>query len=53
MRRLHACIALRRTHEHQCELLAVAQAKIATDDEPYALLAIDSIMGLFRVEVSR
>ena len=40
------------THEHQCELLAVAMSKIAEDAEPYRLLVIDSIMGLFRVEFS-
>ena len=40
------------THEHQCELLAAAMAKIAEDEEPYRLLVLDSIMGLFRVEFS-
>lgn len=40
------------THEHQCELLATAMAKIAEDEEPYRLVIIDSIMGLFRVEFS-
>ena len=40
------------THEHLCELLAAAMAKIAEDEEPFRLLIIDSIMGLFRVEFS-
>lgn len=40
------------THEHQHEMLAAVTAKIAEDEEPYRLLIIDSVMGLFRVEFS-
>jgi meiotic recombination protein DMC1 len=39
-------------HEHQHEMLAAVAAKIAEDAEPYRLLIVDSIMGLFRVEFS-
>ncbi|RYE85003.1 MAG: hypothetical protein EOO65_01205 [Methanosarcinales archaeon] len=40
------------THEHQHEMLAAVAAKIAEDDEPYRMLIVDSVMGLFRVEFS-
>jgi meiotic recombination protein DMC1 len=40
------------THEHQMEMIAAAIGKIAEDEEPYRLLVIDSIIGLFRVEFS-
>lgn len=40
------------THEHQHEMLAAVAAKITEASEPYRLLIVDSIMGLFRVEFS-
>ena len=40
------------THEAQMEMITAAIAKIAEDDEPYRLIVLDSIMGLFRVEFS-
>jgi len=45
-------IAVCTNHEHQHEMLAAAAAKITEDNEPFRLLIIDSIMGLFRVEFS-
>jgi meiotic recombination protein DMC1 len=37
-------------HEHQMEMLSAVAAKIVEDSEPYRLLIVDSIIGLFRVE---
>jgi len=45
-------VAQAMTHEHQNELITMAAAKIAEDDEPYRVLIVDSIMGLYRVEFS-
>lgn len=39
-------------HEHQHEMLAAAAAAITEGSEPFRLLVIDSVMGLFRVEFS-
>jgi len=38
------------THEHQAHLLSLVAAKMA--EEPYALLVVDSITALFRVDFS-
>ena len=38
------------THEHQAEMTTAAAALIASSPEPYRLLIVDSIIGLFRIE---
>jgi meiotic recombination protein DMC1 len=43
-------IARCHNHEQQCEMLQAVAAKITDAAEPFKLLVVDSIMGLFRVE---